>query len=409
MDEVIRDFVKEAKADLRARTDVKAAFASLRDEMRREADVVAKAAARGETVIPELAFADVRDGKVSDATRAQIRARGCVVIRGVFERSRAEDWNGEIGDYLERNNYLERLQEKAGLDNYFGELKSGKPQIYGIYWSRPQVEARQARSMAETKRFLNRLWDVRGPTGDEFDPDVDYAYADRTRRREPGDTSLGLSPHMDAGSYERWVDPAFQRIYAPIFAGDWAAYDPWKAAFRTQTREYASPAVCSMFRTFQGWTGLTTQGPDDGTLSLIPISRAISHVLLRALQDDVAPDDLCGAKPGRALGVDARWHGDIMPALVSIPEVGPGDTVWWHPDTVHAVADEHKGHEYANVIYVGASPKCAKNEAYAQRQAAAFLDGRSPPDFAPEDFEVDFEGRATVDDLSELGRQQMCL
>ena len=28
-------------------------------------------------------------------------------------------------------------------DKYFGTLASAKPQIYGIYWSRPQVQARQ--------------------------------------------------------------------------------------------------------------------------------------------------------------------------------------------------------------------------------------------------------------------------
>ncbi len=409
MDKQIRDFIRRAKADLRARSDVAASFAQLREAMRREVDEVRSLAARGESVIPELDFRDIRGGRVDDDMRRRIRARGCVVIRGVFERARARDWNDEIGDYLARNRYLERMQEKAGLDNYFGELKSGRPQIYGIYWSRPQIQARQGESMAETKRFLNRLWDVRAPAGDEFDPDFDYTYADRTRRREPGDTSLGLSPHMDAGSYERWLDPAFRQIYAPVFAGDWQGYDPWKAAHRTQTREFASPAVCSMFRTFQGWTALTTQGPRDGTLSLIPISRAIAYVLLRALQDDVAEDDLCGAKPGRALGINETWHADLMPALITIPEVGPGDTVWWHPDTVHAVADEHAGDDYANVIYIGAAPKCARNEAYVRRQAPAFLQGRSPPDFAPEDFEVDFQGRATPEDLSDLGRAQMGL
>ena len=409
MEEVIREYIVRTKKELRDRMDVAAAFASVRDAMRREVDTVREAVDRGESIIPELNYRDIHNGAVTEETRARIRERGCVVIRGVFERQRAIEWNEEIGAYLDRNNYLERLKEKEGLDNYFGELKSGKPQIYGIYWSRPQVEARQAESMAETKRFLNRLWDVRAPAGDEFDPDFDFAYADRTRRREPGDKSLGLSPHMDAGSYERWVDPAFQRIYAPVFSGDWEKYDPWKASFRTQTREFASPAVCSMFRTFQGWTGLTTQGPDDGTLSLIPISRAIAYFLLRALQDDVAPDDLCGARPGRALGIDARWHEDVLGALISIPVVEPGDTVWWHPDTVHAVADEHKGQDYANVIYIGASPKCAKNEAYARRQAVAFLAGKSAPDFAPEDFEVGFQGRATLDDLSDLGRAQMCL
>ena len=111
--------------------------------------------------------------------------------------------------------------------------------------------------------------------------------------------------------------------------------------------------------------------------------------------------------PGRALGASQEWHKEILEGLISIPEVEPGDTVWWHPDVIHSVANEHQGDHYANVIYVGASPVCAKNEAYARRQADAFYSGRSAPDFAAEDYEVNFEGRATVDDLTELGRRQL--
>ncbi len=132
-------------------------------------------------------------------------------------------------------------------------------------------------------------------------------------------------------------------------------------------------------------------------------------MLLRALQPDVMADDLCGAEPGRALGANPEHHPDLLAALVSIPMVEPGDTVWWHPDIIHAVEDEHLGTEYSNVIYIGASPKCTKNAVYIKKQAAAFLEGRSAPDFAAEDYEVDFIGRATIDDLSDLGRQQMGL
>jgi hypothetical protein len=164
-----------------------------------------------------------------------------------------------------------------------------------------------------------------------------------------------------------------------------------------------------MFRTFQGWTSLTTQGPSDGTLSVIPIARGIAYFLLRALQDDIAADDLCGATPGRALSADPMLHADILHGLVSIPTVDPGDTVWWHPDVIHAVGDEHAGDEYANVIYIASSPKCRKNEAYIHKQAGKFLTGQSAPDFAAEDFEVDFKDRATIDDLTELGRAQMGL
>ena len=71
-------------------------------------------------------------------------------------------------------------------------------------------------------------------------------------------------------------------------------------------------------------------------------------MLLRALQDDVAEADLCGVTPGRALGVSAEWHSDLIAGLVSIPEVMPGDTVFWHTDICHAVGDEHAGSEYAS-------------------------------------------------------------
>ena len=96
-----------------------------------------------------------------------------------------------------------------------------------------------------------------------------------------------------------------------MFNGDLDSYDPWKADFRTDTKEYKSPAVCSMFRTFQGWTALTAQGPSDGTLSLIPIANSMSYLLLRALQDDIAPDNLCDATPGRPLLISKNYHQDL--------------------------------------------------------------------------------------------------
>ena len=402
-------FISEAKKSLNGNGNVAARFASCRSQICKSVESITDLQAQGKTVVPELAFSTLAEDKISQESIHQIRERGCVIVRNVFDRQQAEDWNSELGEYLDDNNYYEKAKEKAGLDTYFGDLKDAKPQIFGVYWSKPQVMARQAESMAITKRFLNGLWDVAAPAGPEFDPDLDYSYADRTRRRAPGDTTLGLSPHMDAGSYERWVDPAFQQIYKSIFSGELEKYDPWRGAFRTQTREFDSPAVSSMFRSFQGWTALTEQGPGDGTLELLPISNAIAYVLLRALQDDVPDTELCLANPGRALGVDEHWHPDIMPAISTIQTVGPGDTVWWHPDVVHAVGSEHKGHEYASVIYIGASPACAKNKAYALRQLTHFLSGRSAPDFAAEDYEVDFKGRATIDDLTELGKLQMAI
>jgi len=402
-------FIASTKKTLNDNNNVAAHFANCRDNMLRQTQEIIDLRENSKPVVPELAYSAIQSNSVSAQDIRQIRKRGCLIVRGVFDKSQAEEWNTELGQYLDDNRYYDKAKEKAGLDDYFGDLKDTKPQIFGVYWSRPQVMARQAESMAATKRFLNHLWDNAAPAGAEFDPDHDLSYADRTRRRSPGDNTLGLSPHMDAGSYERWVDPAYLQIYKSIFNGNLDQYDPWRAAYRTQTREYNSPAVSSMFRTFQGWTALTEQGPGDGTLQLLPISNAISYVLLRALQDDVPENELCLAKPGRALGIDEEWHPDIYSAITTIQTVEPGDTVWWHPDVVHAVGNEHNGREFASVIYIGASPVCAKNKAYAQRQASHFLDGRSAPDFAAEDYEVDFKGRATVDDLTQLGKEQMAL
>jgi hypothetical protein len=400
----VRDEVVAFKRKMAPRRDaLKRAFSEVKDHISRTAEKIKAETAAGRQTVPEVEYRDIKDGKVSDATKKAIRTTGCAIVRGVFPQPVASGWFDEVGHYLDDNDYERREVEKRSLDKYFSALKAGKPQIFNIYWSKPQVNARQDPKLAETRSFLDRLWKYEGV----FNPDRQCAYADRVRRRQPGDKTLGLSPHMDAGTVERWIDPGYQQVYRNVFAGDWRGYDPFDGNHRLDTREIPSPAVCSMFRTYQGWTALTRQGPRDGTLQLIPIAEGISYVLLRALQEDVPEDDLCGAAPGRALGVSREWHPEMMEAMVSIPEVQPGDTVWWHTDICHAVANEHAGKEYASVIYIGSAPDCAKNRAYLPKQKQAFLAGRSAPDFAAMDFEVDFKGRATEGDLTALGRQQM--
>jgi hypothetical protein len=164
-----------------------------------------------------------------------------------------------------------------------------------------------------------------------------------------------------------------------------------------------------MFRTFQGWTALSSQGPGDGTLQLIPSARVLGWMILRALQDDVPDDELCGAQPGRALSCEPEWHDLVLEGLCTIPEMQVGDSIWWHGDLVHAVEDEHNGKESSNVIYIGAAPYCEKNVSFLDAQAKCFMVGKSSPDFAAEDYELDFKGRSRISDLSELGKKQMGL
>ena len=81
--------------------------------------------------------------------------------------------------------------------------------------------------------------------------------------------------------------------------------------------------------------------------------------------------------------------------------------MWWNPDVVHAVEHEHRGSGVSSVLYIGSAPWCERNLRYLERQKLPFLEGRSAPDFASEDFEVSYPNRATLDDLTELGKQQM--
>ncbi|MFP3794935.1 DUF1479 domain-containing protein [Paraburkholderia sp. SIMBA_027] len=399
--------IRAAKNELRERLpNYREVFAEVEADMIAQAERIAALRERGEPVIPEIRFDDIAAGRVSVEQIANVKTRGACVIRNVFDRARVEQWDRDIADYVERNRLDKKLENRAE-DRYFGQLASSKPQIYGVYWSKPQVLARQSAELTQARVFLNRLWRSESEGRVHFDPDRVPVYADRLRRRPPGSESLGLSAHCDGGSVERWIEPNFRKVYREVFSGNWRAYDPFDAAWRTEVEEIASPAVCSMFRTFQGWTALTQQGPGDGTLQLVPIASAMVYILLRALQDDIADDDLCGAMPGRALSIKAAYHAPLFRALSSIPLMQPGDTVFWHSDVIHAVEDAHRGSGYSNVMYIASLPACAKNDAYLRRQLPSFIDGESPPDFPADHFEVDFTGRASLDDLTAIGRAQM--
>jgi hypothetical protein len=400
--------IREAKARLRESVgDVAGALAELEAAMRAEVAAVVAEREAGRESFPIVRFADIAAGTVPPDTIASIRRRGCAVVRGNFPRARAEGWNAALAAYLEENRFAESYRGPA--DDVFGGLASSKPQIYGVYWSKPQVEARQDENMVAVRSFLNSFWRHESEGQSWFDPTRDTAYPDRIRRREPGSPSLGLSPHADNGSIERWLLPAYQKVFRHVFSGRGRDYDAWDAAYRTEIYEYPSTVMCSAFRTFQGWTALSDMQPTDGVLHVVPIPSAMAYVLLRALQDDVAPDGLCGAVNGQALPISERWHPVLLPALSPIPAVEPGDSVWWHCDLIHCVADDSTRERWGNVMYIPSAPYCEKNARYGAACGRAFLTGASPSDFAPEDYEVAWTGRGTLADLTPLGRKQLGL
>ena len=54
-------------------------------------------------------------------------------------------------------------------------------------------------------------------------------------------------------------------------------------------------------------------------------------------------------------------------------------------------------------------PATEGNARYIRRQRERFEQGRTPPDFPPNDSEVDFTDRATPDDLTLIGRRMLGL
>ena len=387
--------------------DYKENFNKIEKYIKSEIEEILKLKASKKSIIPEISFNQIsnRNTQIVES----IKKRGCVIIRDVFENLTIERLNNDLEKYIEENNYYDDQKKKSGLDKYFSDLKSSKPQIMGLYWSKAQMEIRHSENMLKVKNWLNNLWIYKNDEYEVFDPSKELSYADRVRRREPGDNTLGLSPHCDAGSVERWSDDYYQKIYKDIFSDNFMNYDPFDAKYRDRTSEFESPAVAHVFRTFQGWTALTEQGPNDGTLQLIPIAKAMAYILTRALLDDVPKDELCGSKLGKALSVNKEYHSLLLKGLISIPNMRPGDTVWWHPDVVHAVEDKHLGKNYSNVVYVGSTPYCKKNLDYMRKQAKKFLKGESPPDFAAEDFETNYKGRIKIENLTLLAKKQLAI
>jgi len=404
----IQEIIIQEKKNLKSKSEnYKENFLQIEKNITSEILKIEDLKKNNQNIIPEVKFDDLNLNL--EEFKLKVKKRGCVVIRDVFDDNLITQMNKDLEQYIEENNYYEDQKKKADIDKYFSDLKSGKPQIFGLYWSKTQVNIRQSNELDHVKKWLNKLWVNKHNDQTIFDPNNELVYADRVRRREPGDATLGLSPHCDAGSVERWIDKGYQSVYENIFADNFKEHDPFNAAYRNEIQEIESAAVSHVFRTFQGWVALTEQGPGDGTLQLIPIAKSMAYILTRALMDDVDDNDLCGSKPARALSVNSTYHSLLLRGLVSIPKMNPGDTVWWHPDVVHAVEDQHLGKGYSNVVYVGSTPYCEKNLVYAKKQSKKFLEGKSPPDFAEEDYEVNYKNRAKISDLTPLGKKQLTL
>ncbi|HET6478518.1 MAG TPA: YbiU family protein [Actinoplanes sp.] len=403
--------VREIKTALRARIaasgrTVEEVFAVVERSIAAEVAEITAARSRGESVWPEISYEEIAAGTVSSADVALLRKRGCLVVRGHFERAQALDWDAGIVRYVEDNDFFENYRGPG--DDFFGSVGS-KPEIYPIYWSPAQMAARQSDRMARVQAFLNSQWKHDSEGVQWFDPSRDSLYPDRIRRRPEGADSAGLGTHLDPGTLDLWMTQAYQQAFRHLFNGAVEKYDPWDAAYRTAGPQYPGSTMCSAFRTFQGWTALSDMAHDQGVLHTVPIPGAMAYLMLRPLLSDVPEDDMCGVTVNQVFPANDKWHGLLVDALAGIPDVRAGDSVWWHCDLIHSVAPVQDQKGWGNVMYIPAAPWCPRNETYAASVRDAIRSGSSPSDFPPEHYERTWAGRFTESDLNLTGRRGLGL
>ncbi|KAJ7117571.1 hypothetical protein C8R44DRAFT_925086 [Mycena epipterygia] len=370
-------------------------------------------AERGEAMIPTLTMESIRRG-LSAEEMSNIRAAGCVVVKGAVPKEEAIAWKKDIERYVAANP---------------GQVK-GFPadniQVFELYNTVSQMRARTHPGVLATQRALLSLW--HDPSG-EVSLDTPISYFDRLRIRFPGDSKFALGPHVDGGSIERWEDPDYRSCFDKILEGGaaWKQHDPYNAAPRVHAKVdlYNAPSQCSIFRPWQGWTAMSSTGPGEGTLRVLPmLTLATAYWILRPFfrardpassslkWEDWNELDLDGtAFAGSGLGTGMEFNDASHPHLrldktmISMPRVEPGDQVYWHCDMIHAVEGYHGGKEDSSVMYIPAVPLTLVNANYLRDQRSNFLAGLPAPDFPGGKGESAFVGRATIDDVHPEGRR----
>nr|XP_031862959.1 uncharacterized protein CI109_001434 [Kwoniella shandongensis]KAA5530031.1 hypothetical protein CI109_001434 [Kwoniella shandongensis] len=351
----------------------------------------------------------------------QIKTCGTVVIRNVVEEETATRWLERTREYIEANPSVK------------GFPKDDK-QVFELYWSKVQLEARSHPRSMQIQRSLLQLFSH--PPSSQISLNTPLTYADRLRIRHPGDSQFALGPHVDGGSVERWEDEMYRSVYKKVLRGEWEGFDAWTIGERGEAKQnlYDGPGSCGVFRAFQGWTSLSDTGPGEGTLRVYPFLKELTaYMMLRPLfrevqprssityEDYLAPPnwtlDLETSRfPGSPLARGQEFTDETHPHLelgrtmVSLPRVRPGDQAWWHCDVIHAVESTHQGSGPSAVLYIPAVPLTPQNAEYVKDQRESYLNGTPAPDFPGGVGESQFVGRGEDRDIStKEGRQAMGL
>ncbi|CAF1223477.1 unnamed protein product [Adineta ricciae] len=382
---------------------VKDSWFRLLDVLKQETETVRRSK---QSSIPEIQFNDIHN--LSSELQNNIRTRGVVIVRGVLHETDALKLKTGVKNYIKQNPHTRAFPQE-------------NPVVYELYWSSEQVLARSNSRVLQTLTFVNAFWHASPDT--QICLTENIMYVDRLRIRQPGDKEFALGPHIDGGGIERWEDPEYRSCYQSIFQGRWEDNDPFDATHRVQAQMslYNTAGGCSAFRSWQGWLSLSTVNPGEGGLLVNPLLKFTTpYWLLRPFfrkvkernswEMDTASSFWPGAVPGRGQEMNDSLHPDLKlsTTMVSIPMVRPGDMVFWHCDTIHAVDSVHRGQDDSSVFYIPAAPLCQINAEYLAEQRHCIAHGVPPPDFPGGEGESRHVGRANDKHINTIeGRRAM--
>ncbi|GAA5810531.1 hypothetical protein MFLAVUS_003954 [Mucor flavus] len=354
---------------------------------------------KGSAIVPQVTFAEIEanQGQFPAHIADEIRKRGCVVIRNVVPEQEARDYKDQVQEYI--NNHRGQIVGFPAND----------PQVWEIYWSQSQLAARSHPNFNTATLALNKIWHASDSAA--IDLSKNLGYCDRLRIRKPQNKSFALQEHIDSGSVERWLDPEYRKCYTEIFNGNWENHDPFDATHRVEARMdyYNSPGGCSVFRNFQGWLAMAEIKTGGGTLRVCPLlKQSTAYFLMKPLiKEYIDKNDYIGALPGLCQGIGKTDYPQIIDTMVSMPDVGYGDAVFWHCDQVHAVEPKNDSQVDSSVLYIPSVPLCRINSEYILIQREAFEKGLTPPDFPGNHCEERFEDRAKPSTINKMEKLNM--
>ena len=105
MENTIKQEITKTKSFLCGLQDVKKSFETVSSNIKREVEYIQSMQLNNIPVIPEINYKSILSGNLSNSQISEIKRRGSLIIRGVFDEQLARDWNDEVAEYILHNNY----------------------------------------------------------------------------------------------------------------------------------------------------------------------------------------------------------------------------------------------------------------------------------------------------------------